>query len=234
MKNKFFLLLFGLIFTQLLQAQSHEPSEPQVVVTDTSTVYSDHKKHALKIAPFTFLIGYTSFAYEQSLKAGRSLELKLGIIGLGVRTSTEGQFGATATIGYKFINEPTEPPKRNRYRHVLRGAYFRPDFTVAVYKEKYTHKFYEPNVALPTLKPESMTMSYACIVPTIGSQKVWHNGFVTDFYVGAGLAAVFPISGKGIVDFARYGNRIRLDKTKGDKIGFPWALKMGLLLGGVF
>ncbi|MDZ7877629.1 MAG: hypothetical protein U5L45_08160 [Saprospiraceae bacterium] len=195
----------------------------------------DHKTRILKVTPLAFGSGYTTFAYEKSLRPKRSYEIQLALVGLGVpRLPNLAQRGATVTFGYKFIEQPTEPPKRNRYRHVLRGRYFRPDVTLALYKEKYENLIYTPNVPQPMVQKEGILVSYLSVVPTIGYQKVRRKGFVTDVFVGAGLAAVYPMNGGEVLGVAYYTNLIPFDRSKGEKLGVSYALKLGFRLGGVF
>ena len=46
--------------------------------------YIDNKKNAIKVDFLSPLTGNTTFAYERSIKPGRSFEVTLGIIGLGL------------------------------------------------------------------------------------------------------------------------------------------------------
>ncbi len=196
---------------------------------------SDAKKQALKVSPLAFLSNYTSIAYEKSLKQGRSFELKLVLIGAGVALGNlEKTIGATATIGYKFIQQPTEAPKKNRYQHVLRGRYFRPDFTLAFYTFPYKHDFYEPNNIYPTTKTEKLPIFYASLMPTIGSQKVWRNGLVADIFIGAGLAAVVPMNGDHIISNTNHSQVIILNRLSDKKFGIAPTFKAGFLMGGLF
>jgi hypothetical protein len=219
----------------LLTAQ---PIKAQEVATkpDTTSTNVDNKKQLIKVTPLAFLLGYSAIAYEKSIRAGRSLEFKLGLIGLGKsRLPTLGQTGASATIGYKFIKQPTEPPKRNRYQHILRGWYFRQDATIALYREGYTNRIYEPNQPFVTSQKEYLTIFYAAVVPTVGFQRVRKSGIVSDVFAGMGAAVVYPISGnQGVVDFARYGTLTPLSKARSGKMSVLPAFKLGFLLGNVF
>jgi hypothetical protein len=205
--------------------------------SDTTSTNVDNKKQLIKVTPLAFLLGYSAIAYERSLRTGRSLEFKLGLIGLGFpsRVPTVGQAGASATIGYKFIKQPTEPPKRNRYQHILRGWYFRQDATIALYREGYTNRIYEPNQAFVASQKEYLTTFYAAIVPTVGFQRVRKQGIVSDVFAGMGAAVVYPISGnQGVVDFARYGTLTPLSKARSGKMSVLPTFKLGFLLGNVF
>jgi hypothetical protein len=189
----------------------------------------------LKVSPFFFLIGYIPFAYEKSLKQGRSLELKLALIGTGITPPDKESKprGLAATVGYKFIQQ-RESPKKNRYQHVLRGWYFRPDFTISVYQKSYSHDIYEPTNIIPVVKTERVTLSYACLVPTVGFQRVRRNGLVTDFFVGAGAGVASPINGDKVFPTTEYSNYMPLNQKATQKIGFSYAFKTGLLIGGLF
>lgn len=224
MKPRFLPISLLLCFSHLATAQ--KDASAQIVFP------KGHKKNILKFTPLSFFWDFTSIAFERSLRHNRSLEFKLNIVGTGrTRFDVKSAKGALITVGYKFINQPSSPILRNRYRHPLRGWYFRPDFTVACYKENYTLRVYEPNMIAPILKPASYLMTNVCLVPTVGVQKVNRLGLATDFFVGGGLALVSPINGDRIVRTGRYGNLIALKRSKNYKIGLSYALKMGLLFG---
>lgn len=235
MKNIKLTLWLILQLTYSVNAQNISDSTLIKSKKERLTTKSDKKTQILKITPLAFLAGYTSVAYEKSLTPKRSFELKLTLIGAGITMpDLPKSKGAAATIGYKFIKQPTEPPKKNRYQHILRGRYFRPDFTVAYYIYPYLHDFYEPNNIYPTTQQERLPIFYASLVPTIGYQKVWRKGFVTDIFMGAGLAAVTPMNGDHIIDTTNYSQVIILDRLSDKKWGIAPAFKTGLLIGGLF
>lgn len=234
MKNIQLMLWLILQLTYSVSAQNISDSTKIASKKERLTAKSDAKTRILKVSPIPFLTSYTAIAYEKSLKQGRSLELKLALIGAGSTPNDEVSKprGLATTIGYKFIKPNNEPPKRNRYQHILRGWYFRPDFAVSAYKKSYIHDIYESNNINPTIKTERILIAYACLVPTVGFQRVRRNGLVTDFFIGAGAGVA--TNGEGVFLTTEYSNYMPLRYEATRKLGFSYAYKTGFLIGGLF
>ena len=86
--------------------------------------YVDNKKNALKIDFMSPLTGNTTFSYERSIRPGRSFEVTLGLIGLGIDPNDRNQAGFFAKGGYKFIKSPDYYLRGMRYSHILKGSYY--------------------------------------------------------------------------------------------------------------
>jgi len=79
--------------------------------------YQDQLKKAIKVDFFGPLLGYSQISFEKSVRAGRSYELSLGVIGAGKSSRLDyynndfhdvrrKQFGFFASAGYKFGKLP--------------------------------------------------------------------------------------------------------------------------------
>jgi hypothetical protein len=141
--------------------------------------YTDNKKNALKLDFISPLTGNTTFAYERSLKPGRSMEATLGIIGLGIGISDLRQAGAFMKFGYKFLKSPDYYYKRMRYAHLLKGSYVRPEIGFAYYSYNTQPDFYGGDRERKSV----FTMAMHLI---IGKQWVFDDAFLVDFFVGIG------------------------------------------------
>ena len=95
--------------------------------------YVDNAKNAIKFDFISPLTGNTTFAYEHSLKPGRSIEATLGIIGLGIDPGDIRPRGTFVKFGYKFIKSPDFYFNRMRYAHLMKGFYIKPEVSLACY-----------------------------------------------------------------------------------------------------
>ena len=68
--------------------------------------------------------------YEQNINPGRSWEVRAAIVGLGFNPGERDAKGFIGAIGYKFYRKPTYVTSDTRRRHILQGAYFKPEFFV--------------------------------------------------------------------------------------------------------
>ena len=69
-----------------------------MVELDNPENYVDNKKNAIKLDFISPLTGNTTFAFEHSLKPGRSIEAGLGIIGLGYMPGGRDSKGAFSSM----------------------------------------------------------------------------------------------------------------------------------------
>jgi hypothetical protein len=100
--------------------------EFQKKMTNPET-YRENKKNIIKVDFLSPLTGNTTFAYEHSLRPGRSVEASLGIIGLGIDPGEKNPGGAFIKFGYKFIKDPDFYLRGMRYAHILKGGYIKPE-----------------------------------------------------------------------------------------------------------
>jgi hypothetical protein len=155
--------------------------------------YATQKKAIIKMDLFSVLSGSTSIAYEKSMEPGRSYEVGVGFIGMGVKptNSISGEdykrSGAFFRFGYKFINQPDYYMKGMRYTHILKGAYIRPELVASFYNFKTNKTYYNYNT-LSTFNHEDVyRYSAASFMLNFGKQWVFSDIFAVDFFVGAGI-----------------------------------------------
>jgi hypothetical protein len=183
--------------------------------------YEDQRKNALKFYFFSPLFGATTLGYEHSLSPGRSIEVALGIIGIGNEEATSKKAdGLHFNIGYKFIKDPDFYLKGMRYAHILKGSYFKPELAFSSYK--YTDKdfyFYNDETALKG------NVFMGAFILNVGKQWVYSDRFLVDWFVGAGYG-FGDNSGNGSGEY-HYGF------SGGDK-NFPMVFKGGIKIGLLF
>jgi hypothetical protein len=179
--------------------------------------YTDNKKNALKINFLSPLYGSTSFSYERSLRPSRSIEGTLGIIGLGTDNWDENPGGVFVKFGYKFIKDPDFYLRGMRYAHILKGAYFKPEFGFASFgRDDYSWDYYSGQS--PSNKRETVTSAVLQIV--MGKQWIVDNAFLIDFYAGLGYGFSTSDNTNYHYAYSIADSSVPISFSSGLKIGF--------------
>ena len=181
--------------------------------------YIDNKKNALKIDFLSPITGNTTFAYERSIRPGRSFEITLGVIGLGIDPNDNDQAGFFVKGGYKFIKSPDFYLRGMRYAHILKGGYIKPEIAFGYYGEN-TH-YYDYYYGSSSDTREDVISG--ALFLNLGKQWIMDNSFLMDFYFGVGYG--FD-SGPNDGDY-HYGYVIAPSD-------FPIAFQSGLKIGLLF
>ena len=159
--------------------------------------YVGQNKNAYKVSFLSWANGFTTFTYEHSLKPGASYEASLGIIGLGKDGNSAffsngsslkaNQFGLFAGAGYKFINKPDFGGPRQRFTHLMHGAYIRPEANFGGFAEDY-YRYTSGNF---NRTKERRSKTFGSLILSFGKQWVFDNKFLVDFSygIGAGFAS---------------------------------------------
>lgn len=181
--------------------------------------YTDNHKNALKVEFLSPITGNTTFAYEHSLKPGRSIEASLGIIGLGLNGNNNNPAGVFLKTGYKFIQNPDFYIRGLRYAHLLKGAYLKPEIAFGIFGEDtYTYEYYPVN----SYTEQRETIISATMQLIIGKQWIMDNAFLVDAFVGIGY-------GFTTNDWTSYHYGYLIADQS-----FPIALSAGLKMGFLF
>lgn len=144
---------------------------------EASELYANQKKKALKIGFLSPLLTNTNFTFEKSLKPGRSIEAKVGIIGMGMQKgSTTG--GVFISGGYKFLRTPDYYLRTMRYGHILKGGYVKPEAVLGIYGHEFQQ--YEP------FRSEKEKVVYGGLLLNFGKQWVFSDVFLVDLSTGIG------------------------------------------------
>lgn len=201
---------------------------------DNKEYYEGQNKSAYKISFLAWTLGYTNLTYERNLKPGASIEAKLGIIGLGRNediytsgnsTTKTNQRGITLGFGYKFIQKPDYFSARQRYAHLLKGGYIRPEVNFSSYGEN-TYG-YTGNTTYATKRQKT---TVGTLMLSAGKQWVFDNKFCVDFSVGVGTGFVSRSGNTNNNTFfessstSRYGNLVAPNN-----LAFSMGLNIGLL-----
>ena len=138
------------------------------------TNYSSQNKMAIKVSPFSWLLGFTTISFEKNIKPGKSYETSLGLIGAGFNNKYfDYPSGAFLKVGYKFINRPDYHMNGMRYMHILKGSYVKPEIIGVYYGNSKNSK--EVNV------------SGLCGMLNIGKQWVYDDVLCVDIFAGLGI-----------------------------------------------
>ncbi len=146
--------------------------------------YADNHKNILKTAFLAPLFNHVNIMYERSLRPGRSIEMTLGINGVGNDIYEADEEGVYFKLGYKFIKSPDYYIRGQRYAHILKGAYIRPEIAVSYYKYDGDEYYYLGSYTDSYRTRETNMM--VGILLNFGKQWVIDNSFVIDWFVGVG------------------------------------------------
>jgi len=178
--------------------------------------YIDNKKNAIKVDFLSPLTGNTSFSFERSVRPGRSYELTLGIIGLGIDPNDNQQSGFFIKGGVKLIKSPDFYLRGMRYAHILKGAYFKPEIAFGYYTKNYGHYDYYTKDRTNREKVIS-----GAIFLNLGKQWIMDNSFLMDFYFGIGYGFDDgPEDGGYHYGYAMGPSQFPIAAQAGLKIGF--------------
>lgn len=194
--------------------------------------YMGQRKQLLKMDLISPSIGVSSFAYERSIKPGRSYEVGLGVIGAGFNTGGNNLMGAFVRVGYKFINTPDMYMRGLRYAHLLKGGYIRPELTFVNYTFDDSY-YYSPSYNT------SYRTTGGAFIMNFGKQYVFSNRFAVDAFVGLGIGTQNTVAKSGPGGGGYYYPSDYFLGTFGfasDEGGMispaiQFGLKMGILLG---
>lgn len=179
--------------------------------------YIDNKKNAIKVDFLSPLTGNTTFAYERSIRPGRSYEVTLGIIGLGIDPGDVNPAGFFTKGGIKFIKSPDFYMRGMRYAHVLKGGYVKPEIAFGYFEQDdYYDSYYSSGYTRESVISVALFLN-------LGKQWIIDNAFLMDFYFGFG----YGFSDGSNYETYYYGYII------GDG-SFPIAFQAGLKIGGLF
>jgi len=180
--------------------------------------YVDNKKNALKIDFLSPLTGNTSLSYEHSIQPGRSYEITLGLIGLGIDPNNYNQAGFFVKGGLKFLKSPDFYLRGMRYAHILKGSYIKPEIAFGYYAMNFDdYDYYRSN-----RKTRDDVISGAIFL-NFGKQWIYDNSFLVDFYFGFGYGFDSGPHDGGY----HYGYSVGSSK-------FPIAVQAGLKIGFLF
>jgi len=142
--------------------------------------YINNHKNVLKVNFLSPLFNSLKLSYERSLRPGRSVEVELGIIGVGNDIYLADEKGVCLKLGYKLIKSPDYYLRGQRYAHILKGAYIRPELAFSTYS--YDFEVWEWDYEETTRERNTMF----AVLLNFGKQWVIDDGFVVDTFVGVG------------------------------------------------
>lgn len=182
--------------------------------------YANQGKHAIKINFLSPLLGSTELIYEQSIKPGKSWEVALGLIGLGIDPQEINPAGVFGKFAYKFTRNPDFYMQKMHYSHILKGAYFAPEIGIRYMKYDNYNYYYDYNYYNETTeRKEKFSMAFML---KLGKQWIFDDALLLDIYGGIGYGF-----GGDDYDALSYGFLSGPDEM-------PIALTGGIRIGWVF
>lgn len=201
-------------------------------ISDPGTTDMDMNKNmAIKMAFFSPISGSLNFGFEYSLGKSRSLDMGLGIIGVGGTFNPiylvffipnkdpdawENPFGTFLQLGYKFMRDPYDYSAPS----LLKGSYLRPtiSYTFIASDTKVYYENPKPGQDLYTIT-RTNTNIFAFMV-YVGKQWVLQDLFLLDLNFGIGYGFGLGDEGKFVYSHVQGGNTFPLAISGGFKFGF--------------
>lgn len=147
--------------------------------------FTGQKKRAIKVSFLGPLVASTSIAYEHSIKPGQSMEFKGTIVGLGLNNFTESR-GFIGAASYRFYRKPSFITSDLKRRHILQGAYFKPEAFIGHTSYDISRYVYDP-INFDSYYEEGREGSTTGgLVLNFGKQWVAGDVFVVDLHAGIG------------------------------------------------
>ncbi len=146
---------------------------------DMEEYFEGQKTKGLKISFLGPLVGNTNLTYEQSIRPGRSFEIKAAFVGLGInREEGDDPRGVIVSAGYKLMKKPTFLTSDTRRRHILQGGYLKPEIFLG-HTSFDTNNIFGPG----DVRESSTTGGF---ILNLGKQWVFSEVVLLDFFVGIG------------------------------------------------
>lgn len=196
------------------------------ILLEQGSSYSLDNKHAFKVDLISWSTTKLTFAFEKSLKPGKSREYQIGFIGIGAKLKdVETVGGLFFRYGIKFIRSPEKYIKEGNEAHLLKGSYIRPEITFGIFDErgKNIEEWYNPNTKThyTITNKYHRSVAYGAIMLNVGKQWVMDDDYLIDFFwgMGLGMASKDDTEMKGI-NYSMVGS---------NPIYFQLGLKVGML-----
>ena len=153
---------------------------------DMEEYFEGQKKRAFKVAFLGPLVGVTSFTYEQNIRPGRSWEARGSIVGLGFNdVDGDNSKGFVGSFAYKLYRKPTFVTSDLRRRHILQGAYIKPEiFFGSVTRDEL--RFNQNGLGVTDVRETKITGG---LILNFGKQWVFGDVVPLDVSIGIGYGA---------------------------------------------
>jgi len=179
--------------------------------------YSSQNKDIIKIDFFAPLSGNFTIGYEHSLGVQKSVEMSLGIIGIGTQFY-ENTRGAFFRLGYKFIRSPEVYFNAMHYSHILKGFYVRPDIVLSYYTFDTQRRIANPIPGADIYQNIRSDNFSAAFMMNIGKQWIIDDQFSFSWFAGMGYA--FSTEGGYYFSHTTPGNEFPIAFSAGICFGF--------------
>ena len=159
---------------------AYHPSTPVYVSEKDHVDYNLQRKSIIKFEFFGPLTGNLTLGYEHSLGLQRSVEMSVGIIGIGSKWIT-GASGGFFRIGFKAIRSPEVYVNAGHSSHILKGSFIRPDVMFSYFTYDGSNSYGT------THKIREEAFSVAFLI-NLGKQWVLSNSYSFSWSIGVGYA----------------------------------------------
>lgn len=148
--------------------------------------YSSQKKSIIKFDFFSPLSGNLTIGYEHSLGVKKSVEMSVGIIGLGANLNRESPRGVFFRLGYKMIRSPEVYFNAMHYSHILKGFYIRPDIMFSYFSSIENRAITYPVPGGDIVQHVRTDNFSGALLINIGKQWIMDDKYSMSWFMGFG------------------------------------------------
>lgn len=190
--------------------------------------YAGQNKNLIKVNFLSPLTGALVLSYERSVKPGQSFEIGAGWIGAGL--NHQNQRGFMVSGGYKFMLSPAHYMRGQRYAHLLKGGYLKPEITFTNYSyngpsdmaDSYSGGgYYYPDYT----RMNDMSLT---VMLVMGKQWVLADRVALDIYGGVGYGVGL---GDKTMDHVYHYSHMGGGNGRGAYLAVTAGFRIGILFG---
>lgn len=160
-----------------------EKSFDQLPQPEDQLALTDQRKNAIKVNFSAPIFATLELMYERNTGYGNSFEF--GIAFKGKNDISPIYTGVNLRAGYKFLKDPKNYLTQDKYAHILKGSYIKPE---VIFSSLSGYVNQPDNNDGDVVNPnDNFRQSTAMVfMLSIGNQIVYNNNFVVDIFLGAG------------------------------------------------
>ncbi|TXC76125.1 hypothetical protein [Luteibaculum oceani] len=142
------------------------------------------KGSAIKLNFATPVFATLEVSYEKNLDLGKSIEFVFAY--KGTNMLEEVYSGYNFRLGYKFLKDPHTYIGEDKYAHILKGTYIKPEISYSYLSGMVDMEGKDRMSDTPSVRDDEVSSSAGAIMINFGNQFVYSNSLLVDVYMGIG------------------------------------------------
>lgn len=141
------------------------------------------KSSAIKLNFSSPAFSTLELSYERNLNLGKSIEFVFAYKGTNILE--EVYTGYNFRLGYKFLKDPIKYLGEDKYAHILKGTYIKPEISYS-YLTGMTDLDGNNGSDTPGARTDEVSSVAGALMLNFGNQFVYSNSLLVDIYMGLG------------------------------------------------